>query len=382
MAYLSSLHHVIKTATASPYMPVLPFIAGVTYDSLTLTRIDRLADNLVLFFYVSLLGMLIILTGRTQLLPLHLPAHPIPPLHTFLVTLHHRAQPYFPLILQFLFGGLFSAYAVVYFQSASWDTTAIFLILIVLLLVLNEMFRNRLSNVQVLVTLYAFVILTFLTYFLPVLTGWMNTFMFLLGAALSALVVIRVVQLIYTNIPLTDPRIPYMTCLPALTLIAILVGFYFLNWIPPVPLSLKFGGAFHHIVKTEHGFALTFREGAWYQPWKRSDDIFYGEGPLYCFTAIFAPSSVETTIFHHWQYRPLSRNLGDSPAPLFTTDRIPITVSGGRANGYRSYTVKQHVPPGEWQVDVETQDGRLIGRIHFEVEPPLEDMAPLKTILY
>ena len=36
----------------------------MTYDTLVLTRIDRLRDNLLLLAYLTLLGFLIVLTGR------------------------------------------------------------------------------------------------------------------------------------------------------------------------------------------------------------------------------------------------------------------------------------------------------------------------------
>jgi len=50
-----------------PLLPAVFFFAGVTYDSVTLTRIDRLLDNLILLLYLSILGVLVILTGRFQL---------------------------------------------------------------------------------------------------------------------------------------------------------------------------------------------------------------------------------------------------------------------------------------------------------------------------
>ncbi len=114
--------------------------------------------------------------------------------------------------------------------------------------------------------------------------------------------------------------------------------------------------------------------------WKRSDDIFRGEGPVYCFTSVFAPVSLDTTIYHHWQYRPARSEDDQNERPFSTTDRIPIEISGGREEGYRSYTVKQRVMPGEWRVDVETEDGRLISRVAFQVE---EEEAPvMESIAY
>jgi hypothetical protein len=164
--------------------------------------------------------------------------------------------------------------------------------------------------------------------------------------------------------------------LPALGLIVVLVGFYFLNWIPPVPLSMKFGGVYHNITKADGTYYLMFEQGTWYQFWKRSDDPFRGEEPAYCFTAVFAPVDMRTTIYHRWQYRP------PGSQGFSMTDRIGFAISGGREGGYRVYTAKQRLIPGDWRVDVETAEGRIIGRVRFRVEEPGGAPLELNTITY
>ena len=172
---------------------------NVTYDTLTLTRIDRLQDNLLLLIYLLLLGVLIVLTGRIGIEP--------PPDRAQLASLSTfprlvlRSRPYYPMASQFLLGGLFSAYAVFYSRSATLTSTAVFFGVLVLLLVGNEFLRDRLSNLRLLISLYALVCFGFFTFFLPVMTGFMNVLVFLAGASLSAAVTFRVVQLIYRDNP-------------------------------------------------------------------------------------------------------------------------------------------------------------------------------------
>jgi hypothetical protein len=60
----------VQSFLAKPFMPALFFFSGVGYDTLTLTRIDRLQDNLLLLLYLVLLGLLIVLTGRLGIEPL------------------------------------------------------------------------------------------------------------------------------------------------------------------------------------------------------------------------------------------------------------------------------------------------------------------------
>lgn len=365
---------------SKPYTPILSFCAGVTYDTFTLTRIDRLFDNLFLLLYVTLLGTLIILTGRAKLE--HWPSVPLQVSRWSPLSLLQKTKAYQIPALHFLFGSLFSAYAIVYSRSASFNSSAIFLGVIVIVLVANEFFHHRFSTLTLQVTLYALVTFSFFTFFLPVVTGYMSTFVFLLGVALSMAVVIRVVTLTYRGVSTPSRWSAILTSLPAIGLVTVLTGFYFLNWIPPVPLSLKFAGIYHQVEKTNGSYRLTFEEGAWYAFWKDADDVIQDEGPAYCFISVFAPVRLETTIYHHWQYRPFSKTPSNDDRPFRTTDRIPITISGGREAGYRSYTVKNHVNPGEWQVTIETEDQRIIGSIEFSVMSSDTERPEFTTITY
>jgi hypothetical protein len=49
-------------------------------------------------------------------------------------------------------------------------------------------------------------------------------------------------------------------------------------------------------------------------------------------------------------------------------DSIPIRIVGGREQGFRGYGLKSNYQPGEWKVQVETTDGREIGRVYFDLE--------------
>ena len=314
----------IKAVLTKPFMPAVFFLSGVTYDSVTLTRIDRLQDNLLLLIYLLLLGVLIVLTGRLGIEPApdrEQLANLSPSIRWVL-----KSRPYYPMASQFLLGSLFSAYTIFYSRSATLTSTGVFFALLIVLLVANEFLRDRLSSLRLLVSLYALVCFAFFTFFLPVMIGHMNAAIFLAGAVLSLGVTFRVVQLIYRENPDRSNREAVLVTAPAFALIGLLVGFYFLNWIPPVPLSMKFGGIYHEVKKTGDRFELTF-EKAWYQVWKRSDDIFPANEPIYCFTAVFAPVDLNTTIYHHWYFRQ------NSDKPFTHADRIAIKISGGREGG-------------------------------------------------
>jgi hypothetical protein len=362
----------LQTSFLKPILPAFFFLAGVTYDSLTLTRIDRLLDNLILLLYLAVLGVLVILTGRFQLGLI-----PITPDHTSwnALSLAQRAQPHLAKGLQFLLGGLFSAYAIFYSQSTSFSTTAIFLGIIVALLIGNEFLQARYSSLKMLVSLFALVTLSFFTFFLPVLTGWMNSVVFITGVLITGGIVWKIVRLTLHGLPNVSLRTAFTISFPAFGLVVLCTVLYFMNWIPPIPLSLKFGGIYHQIEKIQDEYILTYEKGPWYAMWKQSNDRMGIDAPVYCFSSVFAPITLQTTIFHHWQWRPF-----DELASFMTTDRIPITITGGRETGYRMYTTKHRVQPGEWRVNVETEDGRILGRMTFVAEENFSTEHVMTTI--
>ncbi len=132
---------------------------------------------------------------------------------------------------------------------------------------------------------------------------------------------------------------------------------------------------YHEIKRTGEQFELSFKKH-WYQVWKRSDTTYPSNVPIYCFTAVFAPVDLNTTIYHHWYFR-----LNDS-RPFTHADRIPLKISGGREGGYRAYSFKQGLDPGDWRVDIEAADGRIVGRVSVTVEAQSEADPTLATVSY
>jgi len=93
----------------------LLFLGGVTWDTLTLQRIDALLDNLILGVY------LVLLTGFVTLAALSRTDRPLsPPLQ--------KLSGWSTGAIQFLAGGLFSAYVIYFTRSASLSTASLFLL--------------------------------------------------------------------------------------------------------------------------------------------------------------------------------------------------------------------------------------------------------------
>ena len=78
---------------------------------------------------------------------------------------------------------------------------------------------------------------------------------------------------------------------------------------------------------------------------------------LVAHTAIYAPAGLRTPVQHVWRQDGVVINV------------IPLTVEGGRQQGYRTFSRKHSFPAnavGRWTVDVTTR-GQLIGRLRFRV---------------
>lgn len=79
---------------------------------------------------------------------------------------------------------------------------------------------------------------------------------------------------------------------------------------------------------------------------------------LYVHASISAPSGLSQDIVFDWRHAGYS-------------ERIAATITGGRAEGFRTYATKRNfmqAPQGEWRVDILSPQGQLLDRVKFVVE--------------
>ena len=235
---------------------------------------------------------------------------------------------------------------------------------------------KRFNNLYLVSALYFITSFSFFIFFIPVISKTMNVFTFLLGALMGFLLTIGCLFIVYKKLESLSQKELIKICLPAMFLFVFLIFFYFKNWIPPVPLSLKSGNIYHYVEKKGDKYALKFEKPGWLQFWKNSDKHFNHteNDTVFCFTSIFAPTKLTKKCFHHWQkFFPDKRE-------WVTTDRLGYKISGGRHGGYRGYTFKKNISPGKWRVDVETEEKMLLGRINFDVKMAESSVIEYKTI--
>ncbi len=326
-----------------------------------MVRIDNKIDIAILLFYLSALAVMIFFTLRRQS-GCDLPVWAA------------RLEPYFLWAMQFALGGLFSAFVIFYFKSASWTRTQFFFIFLVCLLVGNELLKHRLKNPKLLATLYSFCLLSFLAFFLPIVFTSVSPSLFVLSGALSLLISTAVFA---AGIP-RERDDWHLKMRPVIACIfAVFFGLnllYFANLIPPVPLALKTAGIYHSVARAPAGYDVQYVRPPFYRFWRQYDNPFFltpGE-PVFCFTAIFAPRKIQVRVHLVW-----SRYV--EPGGWRITDRMEYEVSGGREGGFRWYSRKSAVFPGKWRVEVVTDRGQILGRIDFTVVNSPQPHPPLET---
>ena len=82
---------------------------------------------------------------------------------------------------------------------------------------------------------------------------------------------------------------------------------------------------------------------------------------MHVYFRIFSPSRFSDQVNVRWY-------LDEAQRGWTLQDTIPIKILGGREEGFRGYSAKTKYQPGSWKVQVETTDGREIGRIYFSLE--------------
>jgi hypothetical protein len=153
-------------------------------------------------------------------------------------------------------------------------------------------------------------------------------------------------------------------------------GLYFLEVLPPLPLAMQQAGVFHSIKRLGPVYYAMTESQHWsvYLGVPPQMHVEQGE-PVYVFSAVFAPIKLSTTVVHRWQ------RYDDVKGKWATVQSVPYEITGGRGNGYRGYTKKTNPQPGLWRVDVDTVDGRLIGRIEFIVVRGSAEASNVTTIM-
>ena len=326
---------------------------------MTLKRVDTFWENFWIVAHLAVVAVCILLVNRAE----NRGADPKDP---------SKAHFWFINTLQFFFGGLLSTFLVFYFRSGSLRVSWPFFLILGAAFLANERLKQHYARLYFQLSLFFLSLFCFTIFILPVVLHAIGPFIFLLSGAVSLALLylfLRFLRSVADENLATGRRRTLNTCIAAIFLTINVL--YFLNLIPPLPLSLQDASVHHAITRNAEGNYAVQSEDPGLLHFFRLVETFHAMpgAPVYAYSAIFSPTSLNTKIVHEWQFYEPKRG-------WTTMSRVELPVRGGRGGGYRTYSVKTGITAGAWRVNVETPSGALLGRLRFNVvlqpsDPPL-----------
>jgi Protein of unknown function (DUF2914) len=334
------------------------FLGGFVFDVLTLSSVDDPFSLIQQVVYLIIIAVLLIWEFKVQALQI-----PV-------VGFKSKIWQYRSLILHFFLGSLLSIYSLFFIKSSSLFASFAFILGLLAIMVLNEMSFVQKGKLYFKVALFVLCLFSFFSLIVPTLLGFVGWIPFLLSLGLTGIVIWGLVKNLQKSIQ--DKKLLFQTLTgPGLAVLSFFTLFYFMGWVPPVPLSIKDIGIYHDVTVVEGNYQLKY-EREWWKFWQKGAQDFkaLNGDKIVVFASITAPGRFDDQIIFHW-------SLYNKKKGWQTQDRIPITIKGGRQKGFRGYGIKQNFTSGEWRIQVETTNGREIGRIYFDVVKS-EEPAPFE----
>ena len=326
------------------YLAAAFFAAGFVFDMLTLGRIDSwlVIGQQVLYLGVILALLLQMFLGKEG-----------------------RFSKYRVPAVHFLLGALLNLYTLFFFKSSSLLVSFAFLAFLVVLLLANESGRFKALGLHFKFALLGLCMLSFFAAVVPIAVRSIGLWVFLLSMLVGCLPLAAAAAWVRRIRPELYPRARREILVPLGSVLVGFLAFYLFRLIPPVPLSIPFIGIYHGVERTAEGYLLTHERPGW-RLWHNGDQWFAAQpgDKVYVYFRVFSPSNFSDQVLLRW-YRRSPSGGGERWA---LQDTIPIRITGGREAGFRGYGVKTNYQPGEWKVQVETTDGREIGRVYFDLE--------------
>jgi hypothetical protein len=376
------------------HLSAIAMVAGFGVDSVTFGRIDRPGAHLIFGSYLALAAVTIAAAHALQtradqrndaLAPAATrvakhgaatdsdPAEPSEPAAKLEPEERvERWRKYLPAATQFALGGLWSGFLVFYSRSASLTASWLFLGTLIAFLVGNEIFRRYHSRLVFAALLLFFATYSYAVFTVPVVTRTIGKLTFLASGAAAIFTFLVFLRVLSSLGRKRFAQAQWKILGGAAAIAASMNLFYYTGILPPLPLALTKIGIFHSVKHTGTTYQAAAESSPWYFPFGLGAPVVHVAAgqPLSLYASVFAPIRLTTHITHRWEW------YDQRSGRWLTQSVVSFPISGGRDGGYRAYTIKSHPKPGDWRVDIESEDGRLIGRMRFAV---VESPNPVAT---
>lgn len=327
------------------------FVVGFLFDTVAVGRIDKLHNILHQATYLSLCAWFTGLELRER----HGAFAPPERLK--------GAWRYQQGATHFMLGTLLNIYTLFYFKSSSAWVTLLFLVFCAALLAINELKPFEASGTLLRMTLFSLCLVSYFTYLIPTLVGFIGPLPFIGSLAGAGAAVALLAWRLNVRLPGKEAEVKRHVVYPFAATALAFAALYFAKVIPPVPLSLSEIGIYHKVSRDAQGFVLESTRPKW-KFWQKGDQTFLARpgDAVYCWVSVFSPTRFKERLSVRWLYEDPREGWGDY-------DMIPLDIVGGRDEGWRGFTSKAKHKPGRWQIRVQTSDGRELGRVSFRVVP-------------
>ncbi|MFL5319768.1 MAG: DUF2914 domain-containing protein [Myxococcaceae bacterium] len=342
------------------------FLGGFTFDLFMLERIDSLATLGQQGLYLFLIGALMLLEQR-HALGLMKPKG-----------IFAKAWSLSEGLMHFFLGTLLSNYTIFYFKSAAGISGLLFMVGLAALLVGNDLPKVRKLGPVVRFALYSLCLSSYFAYFFPVIFGIVRWYLFVLAVLVSSGITVLmyrwVKQWAERNPSAVTPQSAKYPALaenirsnriliPAMVAQGLFLALYFAKAIPPVPLAATYIGIFHDVKRAGGGaYELSYEDQGW-KFWHKGDQTFHARAgdKIFVFARVFAPKKFSDNIYARWSF-------DDPKRGWVSSDKVRLGISGGKEEGFATWSTKQNYQPGNWRVELQTEDDRTVGMISFNVE--------------
>lgn len=361
------------------HLSAIGMVLGFVVDNFTFGRVDHPGPHIIFLAYLAVAAVSIAIAHALQAaqdrrlaramrsdLRIAEPA-PVPEPER-----PSRIRLWLPAVTQFALGGLWSGFLVFYWRSAAVAASWPFLLLLAAFLVGNEVFRRYHARLVFATLLFFFALYSYAIFVVPVFTKSIGVVMFLASGVLAIALFFLFLGLLKALGRARYRQSRWKLIGGAIAITAAMNLFYFTGVLPPLPLALADVGVYQGIRHT----GAVYIAQAESEPWtarlgltRQTLHVAPGQ-KLVLYSAVFAPIKMTTRITHRWQ-------IWDAGAKRWRTQSIvSFAISGGREHGYRGYSVKSNLGAGDWRVNIDAEDGRLIGRLAFTV---VAVAAPVET---
>jgi hypothetical protein len=341
----------------------ISLIGGFVFDALTLRRVDLFWDNVWVVGHLTIVTVCAIWINLLSDVVNESGARP-------------EADPnklrfWLVNVMQFFFGGILSTFLVFYFRSGTLATSWPFLLILIAAFIANESLKRHYARLVFQISLLFLAFYAFAIYLVPIFMHEIGTRIFLIsgGVSLAAILIVIIILVLFSRARFAE-RNGWLVLFSIAIIFAAINGLYFSHLIPPLPLSLMDASIDQNLIANGPGqYTMTYEAPTGSGFWYNVQDFFNGNqivhivpgDPLFFYTAVFSPTALDVQIVHEWQY------YDPTQKAWVTRGLIDLPVTGGRDNGWRTYSEESTISAGAWRVNVLTSAGDVLGQLNFTV---------------